>query len=102
MKNTLSGATLVLFASNLGLTFTEKVYHLALWTHPEKTRFLLVLCIVGAIFSMVIPFKLILILFGCCVLFPVVLPRLSHGLEEVEPPSLYLLHHQLHQQLPGR
>lgn len=71
MKNTLSGATLVLFAANLGFSVTEKIYHLALWTHPEKTRFLLVLCIVGAVFSMVIPFKLLLFAFGCCVLFPV-------------------------------
>ena len=80
MKNTLSGATLVLFAANLCLTLTEKVYHLVLWTHPEKTRFLLVLCIVGAIFSMVVPFKLILILFGCCVLFPVAFLPLLHGI----------------------
>ena len=93
MKNTLSGATLVLFAANLCLTLTEKVYHLALWTHPEKTRFLLVLCIVGAI-------KLILILFGCCVLFPVAFLPLLHGIEEGESVALYLCRHQLYQQLP--
>lgn len=100
MKNTLSGATLVLFAANLCLTFTEKVYHLALWTHPEKTRFLLVLCIVGAIFSMVVPFKLILILFGCCVLFPVAFFPLSNAVEEGESATLHLCRHQLYQQLP--
>ena len=72
MKNTLSGATLVLFAANLSFSVMEKLYHLCIWTHPVKTRFFLMNCIILAIFAMIIPLRVILFLVGCCVLFPVV------------------------------
>lgn len=73
MKNTLSAATLVLFAANLFCTMSEKLYHLFLWTHPAKTRYFMFLCLMLTVFSMVIPVKVILILLGCCFLFPVFL-----------------------------
>ena len=71
MKNTLSGATLVLFAVNCSFTIMEKLYHLLIWTHPIKTRFGFLSCIVAAIFLMITPIKVILIAAGCCFLFPV-------------------------------
>ena len=71
MKNTLSGATLILFAANLGFVVTEKLYHLLIWTHPEKTRFFLIMCILVCVLFMVIPIRLLLIALGVCFLLPV-------------------------------
>lgn len=61
----------MLFAANLCFSVMEKLYHLCIWTHPVKTRFFLMNCIILAIFAMVIPLRVILFVVGCCVLFPV-------------------------------
>ena len=71
MKNTLSGATLVLFAVNCSFTIMEKLYHLLIWTHPIKTRFVFLSCIVAAKFQMITPNKVIQIAAGYCIMFPV-------------------------------
>lgn len=71
MKNSLSAVTVVLFVANLVCNFAEKIYHLFLWTHPAKTRYFMYICLIGTIFSMIIPMKVLLCIIGCCFLFPV-------------------------------
>ena len=78
MKNSLSAATLMMFVANLGFTVIEKTYHLLVWTNPEKTRFLLIICILITVFFMIIPIRIVLIAIGLAVLLPVSVEIGSH------------------------
>ena len=81
----------MMFVANLGFTVIEKTYHLLIWTNPEKTRFLLIVCILVTVFFMIIPLRIVLIAAGLAVLLPVFVDIASHFQKKIKiMPILYM------------